>query len=409
MKKFFSLLMCAAALFCISCTVEEEKGWEGTKLVVSSWPENVSNITLDPDTSTKRLNLYDAGSQMTDEYFKGNAVLTIYYDRMEDREYDEYFGYGICSDSEKPFKVFINGEEAENENPAARKNLYDEERELNVSIDRFRTSFDLTGVKTVEVTFKNAPEKIKNRDLRLADENQWAYIDKDGLYESFKSVNIFRKNSNDKWVEVEKLGRNGLYVFDAYGQTFSVDYTVKDGYYSTVDDARFTVSGVENPELTVTDFQNLPGTLFNCKVYVGVRVADGTVIKLTGGTVTAYDTTNFSGKSLALAECNPGSAAVSTASIVVCDDPVDGKTFKLTIDGNEWAGTWKAVSAAVEYTEPRQRIELEVISGADSNVPSGSLAWLIYHDSQLNNTPGPLWVFEAGSPSNYSFILTEKN
>ena len=404
MKKFFSLLMCAAALVCVSCTVEEEKGWEGTQLVVTNWPDNVSKVSLKPDNSKMTQVLYDVGTSMAVGYSSGNSVLTIEYERLGDSEYDEYFGYGIRSDSEKPFKVFINGEEAENENPAATKNLYDEERELNVSIDRFRTSFDLTGVKTVEVTFKNAPEKIKNRDLRLADENQWAYIDKDGLYESFKSVNIFRKNSNDNWVEVEKLGRNGLYVFDAYGQTFSVDYTVKDGYYSTVDDARFTVSGVENAELTVTDLQNLPGTLFNCEVYVGVRVADGTVISLTGGKVTAYDTTAFSGKSLTYEANISGTTEVTSASLSLQDDSVTGKTFDLSIDGNEWAGTW--IGSAVHEDED-SRIVLYLAENRDQYISNGEL---LYYPDGLIGTTGPCWIlrYKPSDSANYSFILTEK-
>lgn len=119
MKKFFSLLMCAAALVCVSCTVEEEKGWEGTQLVVTNWPENVTGIMLDPDNSTKYLNRHEAGSVMCNEYFSGNTVLTIEYERLGDSEYGEYFDYGIRSNSEKPFKVFINGVEAENKNPAA--------------------------------------------------------------------------------------------------------------------------------------------------------------------------------------------------------------------------------------------------------------------------------------------------
>ncbi len=405
--KFLSgaVICLSVVITALSCEAEvEDYKWEGTKLSVSNWPEHVTRITLHPDNSTGWLNLYDAGFQMYDAYFTGNTVLTIYYDRLTDREYDDYYGYGIRTGSAAPFKVFINGVEAENENPAAVKILYGEERELNVSLEQFRNSFDITGIKTVELTFENAPEKIKNKDLRLVDENQWAYIDKDGLYENFKSVNVFRKNSNGNWVECEKIGRNGLYVFDAYGQTFSVDYTVKDGYYSTVSDAHFTVSGVENPELTVTDFPDLlPGTLFNCKVYVGVRVPDGTVIKLSGGTVTPYDTTYFSNKSLTFEANLSTETEVTSASLSIQGQPDTEKTFALTINGNEYTGTWVGT---LVYGNEDGRIAL-YLDGSDIQYNSPDYE-LMYYPDGLMSTTGPCWQFRYISSSvHYNFIMKE--
>ncbi len=186
MKKLLTLAvaaaLCALSFACLACKVEEEDSWEGTRLVASQWPDGVSKVSLKADNSSWTLNLYEAKETMAYEYFTGNTVITIYYDRLTDNEYDEYFGYGIRSDSETSFKVFINGVEAENEKTAAVKNLYGEERELNVSLEYFRTSFDITGMKTVELTFENAPEKIKNKDLRLADDVQWAYIDIGDLF-----------------------------------------------------------------------------------------------------------------------------------------------------------------------------------------------------------------------------------
>ncbi|MCR5724883.1 MAG: hypothetical protein K6G80_07355 [Treponema sp.] len=406
MKKLLTLAvaaaLCALSFACLSCKVEEEDyKWEGTKLSVSNWPENVTSITLHPDNSTGWLNLYDAGFKMYDAYFTGNTVLTIYYDRLTDREYDDYYGYGIRTDSETPFKVFINGIEAENENPAAVKTLYGEERELNVHLEQFRTSFDITGMKTVELTFENAPEKIKNKDIRLADENQWAYIDKDGLYENFNSVNISRKNSNGNWVECEKLGRNGLYVFDAYGQTFSVDYTVKDGYYSTVSDARFTVSCVENAELTVTE--KIEGTLYNCKVYVGTRVLDGTVIKLSGGTVNPYDTTYFTNKSLTFEANLSTETEVTSASLSIQGQPDTEKTLALTINGNEYTGTWLGTSV---YGNEDGRIAL-YIDGSDIQYNSPDYE-LMYYPDGLMSTTGPCWQLRYISSSvHYNFIMKE--
>jgi hypothetical protein len=392
------LCICAAALT-VSCVPEEENKWEGTKLVVKDWPEGVSRVSLNNGKWT--LNLYEAKETMAYEYFTGNTVITIYYDRLSDSEYDKYFGYGIRTDSENPFKVFINGEEAENEAPLAEATLYDEKRELNVSKDYFRTSFDVTGIKTVELTFENAPEKIKNKDIRLYDDNQWAYIDINELFENFKSVNLSRKKSGNNWMDLQKLAHNGLYLFDAYWQEFYVDYTVKDNYYSSLEDARFTVSGVENAELTVTE--TLSGTLYRGNVHVGNRVPNGTVIKLSGGTITAYDVSAFAGKSLVFSEniTNVKDLVTSAAltltdnsSISAVSDPIvnlaGGRTFFLTIGETSWSGTWVATGFDIEN---RPVIKLYATAVGDDG--QYFEAELVYYNGQLNDTPGPCWTFYA--------------
>ena len=412
-KLFTAFLICITSMaLTVSCVTEEEKKYQGTKLVVSKWPSGVSRITLKADTSTWTLNLYEAKETMASEYFTGNTVITVYYDRLNDNEYDEYFGYGIRTDSEKPFKVFINSEEAENKTPLAEATLYDETRQLNVKLDHFKTSFDVAGIKTVELTFENAPEKIKNKDIRLYDDYQWAYIDINELYENFKSVNLSRKKSENNWMDLEKLARNGLYLFDAYWQKFYVYYTVKDNYYSSLEDARFTVSGVENAELNVTE--TLSGTFYSGNVYVGTRVPDGTVIKLSGGTVTAYDVSNFAGKSLVFSENIPNvKDLVKTASLTLTDnssisavsDPIvnlaGGRTFSLTIDGTPWSGTWVATGFDIE-----NRPVIKLYAPAVGDDGQSFEAELVYYNGQLNDTPGPCWTFSANTDKfSYFFIF----
>lgn len=405
------LCFCAAALT-VSCVTEEEQKYEGTKLVVKDWPEGVSRITLKADNSTWRLNLEEAKEVMAYEYFTGNTVITIYYDRLSDNEYDKYFGYGIRTDSENPFKVFINSQEAENEAPLAEATLYDEKRELNVSKDYFRTSFDVTGMKTVELTFENAPEKIKNKDIRLANDFQWAYIDINELFENFKTVNISREKSENNWMDLEKLCHNGLYLFDAYWQRFYVYYTVKDNYYSSLEDARFTVSGVENAELTVTE--TLSGTFYSGNVYAGTRVPDGTVIKLSGGTITAYDVSNFAGKSLVFSENIPNvkdlvkSATLTltdNSSISAVSDPivnlVGGRTFFLTIDGTSYSGTWVATGLNI-FNRPAIKLKATAVGDDETSFEAD----LDYSSGQLNDTPGPCWTFSANTDKfSYFFIF----
>lgn len=405
------LCFCAAALT-VSCVTEEEQKYEGTKLVVKDWPEGVSRITLKADNSKWTMNLYEAKETMAYEYFTGNTVITIYYDNLSDNEKDEYFGYGIRTNSKKPFKVFINGEEAENEAPLAEATLYDEKRKLNVKLDEFKTSFDVTGIKTVELTFENAPEKIKNKDIRLANDSQWAYIDINELFENFKSVNLYRKKSENNWMELEKLARNGLYLFDAYWQRFYVYYTVKDNYYSSLEDARFTFSGVENAELTVTE--TISGNFYTGNVYVGTRVPNGTVIKLSGGTVTAYDVSDFAGKSLVFSENIPGvkdkitSATLTltdNSSISAVSDPIvnlaGGRTFLLTIDGTSYSGTWVATGFDFD-----NRPVIKLYAPAVGDDGQSFEAELVYHNGQLNDTPGPCWSFSANiGEFYYSFIF----
>ncbi len=391
MKKVNLAVTAALSLMAIaltSCTVEETKKYEGTKLVVSQWPENVSSIRVLPKEGTKILSLSEAGSMMTNEYFSGEAQLIVTYNRITNEEYDEYFGYGIRSDSDNQFKVFINGEEAENTNPAEVKQLYnnDEEVTLNANINQYRSTFDITNVKTVELTFENAPEKISNKDIRIEDDFQWAYIDTDDLNKDFQTVSLYINNSSNINKELDRICKNGLYVFDAYGQTFDVYLAVKNNYYSTVEDIRFTVTenGVinENAELTVEDvYDQYVGSFFKCEVYLNqTRISDGTIIKLSGSKVTAHDTSNFSNKTLTFAENIDGNTEITAASLILKGDAASGTSFSLNIDGEEWAGTWY-VRKIKDFTEPR--IDLNSHIKAGSNITYQNIE-LIYHESGLN-------------------------
>ena len=60
-KLFKAFLICITAMaLTVSCVTEEEQKYEGTKLVVSQWPEGVSRITLKADNSTWTLFLEEA-------------------------------------------------------------------------------------------------------------------------------------------------------------------------------------------------------------------------------------------------------------------------------------------------------------------------------------------------------------
>ncbi len=396
--------LCAMSFACLSCKLEEEeKGWEGTKLVVSQWPENVTTVRLKADTSTFSLPLHNAGSMMASEYFSGNTVLTIEYDRLNDNEYGEYYGYGIRTDSQAPFKVFINGVEAENEVLSDKITLGNEEVEVNLITGSFKASFNVTGVKTVEVTFENAPEKILTKDIRLTDETIYAYIDTSALFENFKQVSVWEKpSSSSQMKELPRLGRNGLYVINKYTPDFYVDVTVKDNYYISDDDFAIDVPAT----VTFKDYdrEDVGQIKVEFKSSGPAYVSAGTVIKLSGGKVTAYDVTNFAGKRLVFSECTPGSSVVNTASLSLAEDLVTERTFSLTIDGNDFSGTWKAVPALLDG-RPCIKLTVDKTTG---NYDSGLEFNLDYYDEQLNNTPAPNWLFDGRIGNlNYHFILKE--
>ena len=417
-KLFTAFLICITAMaLTVSCVKEEEQKWEGTKLVVSQWPDGVSRITLKADNSKWTLNLYEAKEVMAYEYFTGNTVLTVYYDRLADNEYDEYFGYGIRTDSENQFMVFINrtesSEEAYNEAPLATTLLGNETVEVNAKTDYFRTQFNITGMKTVELTFENSPEKIKTKDLRLFADDIYAYIDPSALNENFQSVSLWEDPSfSGSSAELPRIGRKGLYVLHRFTPGFCVELTVKDNYYISADD--FTLSVPSS--LNVKDYGsvNIRRLKFGFTSSGPGYVPAGTVITVSGGTVTAYDVSAFAGKSLILADNAPGASEISSASLTLTDnssisavsDPIvnlaGGRTFSLTIEGTSWSGTWTAVSPYFEDDHPTIRLK----ASGDGEDGEDLDAYLIYYEAGVNSTTGPCWSF-IGSP--WHFILKEGN
>ena len=395
MKNYLKIL--ASAVLCVSvvaftasCVTEEEQSYEVTKLTVSSCPENVSRVRLIPDSSKWSLSLYEAKTSMASEYFSGNATLIIDYNRLSDEEYDEYFGYGIRSDSASPFKVFINGVEAENEAPAATDYIGWDEVEVNATTGEFRTSFNITGVKTLEVTFENAPEKIKNKDIRLADETIYAYIDTSALEQNFKNIAVWDYDEN---TTLDRLGRNGLYVIQKYTPNFYISVYPKDEYY-----------------ISAGDFETDAGTDVSSgyagETYYYVKfeftssgspyVDAGTVISVTGGTVTAYDVSAFAGKKMVFSENSQGGLELTSAALEI-NETAGERTFALTIDGSDYTGTWKA--GPLGYDEyPCIYLTEE----------GGRKFELWYYENGLNNTPGPCWHFEeTKSGTRYFFVFKE--
>lgn len=277
---------------------QQKKGYEGTKLVVPQWPENIEHVQLSFENSTWSLNCYKAATCEGDEYFTGNAILTIYYSHIDNSEKDQYFGYGIRSNAENQFKVFVNGEEVENEYPQATYTEFrtGDEIELNANIDHFRATFNVTNVKNVEVTFQNAPEKILNKDIRVyGDTNYYAYIDADDLQERFSYVSIMESVKNMEtgsniWYDFERLAKGGLYYYNRGTLIFYIQLSVKEGYYIQDKDFELYVNNNKiNAEITSAENATELSDLLKIWISNPNDIPAGSIVTVTGGTIAPYD------------------------------------------------------------------------------------------------------------------------
>ncbi|MBR4791594.1 MAG: hypothetical protein IK024_11945 [Treponema sp.] len=390
---------------------QQKKGYEGTKLVVPQWPQNVEHVQLAFKNSTWALNCYNAGECEGFEYFSGEAILTIYYSRIDRSESDQYFGYGIRSNAENQFKVFVNGEEVENEFPQAtyHSNRVNDDLELNANIDHFRATFNITNVQDVVVTFENAPEKILNKDIRLTDETIYAYIDTDDLEERFIISQVRDYDAEDKSYNMEQLAPNGVYFFNRYTQKFAIELSVIDNHFIKDSDTDFAVNINANISTQTTKeiICYLVITLNNM-----INVPTGSVVTVTGGTITPYDVSNFANKTLVFAKESyyNNYDPVSQATLELKDNGT--KTFVLNIDGKEYTGTWKAVKQQEDVI-----IELSSKTGVEKDYKLKTIRLQYYKDG-MNNIDEPCWEFnstllyygtnEDRQDYNCSFFMTEK-
>lgn len=352
MKKLLTAFLCIASLSLAACALNEKEKVNGTKLTVSQWPENVRSVTIYTDDPSKFAMLWQAGTYQAEEYFTGNARLVVSYNTVGSDERQEWFAFGNTNADENPLKVFINGAEAEDETlPAVRTwtefndNQEPEEQsiELNVkSEESFTASFDITDLKEVNVTFENAPRKIKNSEVRLADEQFYAYIDLNELKKNFRTFELRATDVfTGKTRYLPTLTNYGsIYFFDYNGDhELNLAMASKYNYYISGDDltadfeyAEFvkTYPTEERPDKNYMEF----------KITLNYIPGRGQVIKITGGEVTAYDTQAFAGKELTFLKALDleNHEDIESASIKI-DDGAE-KTFEMTMNGTDYFGTW---------------------------------------------------------------------
>ena len=197
-KNLFTLFALFTALcFFTSCNFSTPEEDKGTKLVVSNWADNVYSVALESQNGQGVAAVHKAESCSAYQFFNGQVKLRVSYTSLTQAEKEQFLGYGILSGSAKPFKVFVEGKEVENQHPVATtQGENNTQLSLNANVDYFEYTFNITSdVKTVNVKFENAPEKISHMQLRLADQTNYAYFDLSDLRENFPQV-VISKDSN---------------------------------------------------------------------------------------------------------------------------------------------------------------------------------------------------------------------
>lgn len=290
MRKFLLTLVAAVCIF-TSCDFSkpQEPENEGTKLVVPQWVDNVYSVALESKNGQGVVAVHKADSCMAYEYFSGQVTLRIDYNDLSDAEKETYLGYGLLDGAAKPFKVFVNGREVENESKKASiphgDNVAEEDiLYLNAYADSFEYTFDITeDVKTVTITFENAPELIPCDKLRLVDERFYAYVDVSELEEAYDEVKVW----NADGTSFNRIPK-GLYLFDKYIQWshhdnynfdyhFFITFKTKNGTFSETNSF-----SVENANVTV--HKTFDNSYIQCNLFIELNSipSGGSILKLTG-------------------------------------------------------------------------------------------------------------------------------
>jgi len=102
--------------------------------------DNVYSVALESKNGQGVVAVHKADSCMAYEYFSGQVTLRIDYNDLSDAEKETYLGYGVLDGAAKPFKVFVNGREVENES----------KKPLDDDIDELRTQMKKSGQESIE-------------------------------------------------------------------------------------------------------------------------------------------------------------------------------------------------------------------------------------------------------------------
>ena len=355
MKKLLTAFLIFAALALTACNPEEEE-FEGTYLILEQWPENVSSIQTYNDYGTDciypsdprpvELRLGKYWSNLGEEdLFPEKINLKFYYKGIKEDESEEWLCHGNTTTDENPFRVFIDGEEFKNEAPLIKRfenscrepfDDSDDEPDLNVFESYLITGIKINGRKEIRLSFENSPRKISHSEVRLNDEQIYAYIDLSGIDENLEISNFSEMLADGSYNRLYTITPySTLYFFNKYSQTLRMAVWPKNNFYISEPDFAADFDYLEF-ETTRTS-----PSYYTCNINLGTPPKKGQIIKITGGTTEEIDSTLFKGKSFTSTSIKDKDDTLTsiTSSLTLNDD----YTMNLTFNGIKYSGTWYMV------------------------------------------------------------------
>ena len=325
MKKILFVLISLAAIIFVSCKTEDE---EPTKTVkIENWPDNVKGIQI--ISGSRYTDLKQAG---TKEAAAPSDNITIHVFAADvESESDTYAFYGNLTTDEKLFKVFVNGEKAEN-NSGVVQSTGDAALDTN-AISSLFTANVTCNADTLEISFENAPRKIAFDEIRLSDETIYSYFDVSGLGEHVKAQ-LYDVQANKSRTFLKQVVPGGLYYVNRYSQ---VELELWPETWYELNDSKVYANGVELAGSVAEGLFTYNFTENRNK---------GAVIKITGSgadLINVSDFINITLTSTSIIKKNVSDPDISSVTIYLTGQDYDGsdrKTASINVDGSELIGQW---------------------------------------------------------------------
>ena len=329
MKKILFVLISLAAIIFVSCKKEDE---EPTKTVkIEKWPDNVKGIQIISGyryTDLKQADTKEVAAP------SDNITIHVFAADVEESESDTYAFCGNLTTDKELFKVFVNGEEAENKSGVVQSGYGDERLETN-AISSLFTANVTCNADTLEISFENAPRKIAFDEIRLSDERIYSYFDVSGLGEHVKAQ-LYDVQANKSRTFLKQVVSGGLYYVNRYSQ---VELELWPETWYELNGSEVYADGVE-----LTDTNG--GDLFDCE-FDGNRTS-GQIIKITGSGADLINASDFIDTMListSITKDNDSDPDISSVTIYLRDqdydyDGNDRKTASINVDGSELIGQW---------------------------------------------------------------------
>ena len=327
MKKILFVLISLAAIIFVSCKTEDE---EPTKTVkIENWPDKVKGIQI--ISGYRYTDLKQAGTKEAAAP-SDNITIHVFAADVKESESDTYAFYGNLTTDEKLFKVFVNGEEAENKSGVVQSGYGDDALDTNAISSLFTTTFTCNA-DTLEISFENAPREIAFDEIRLSDERIYSYFDVSGLGEHVKAQ-LYDVQAEGTRTFLEQVVSGGLYYVNKKSQ---VELELWPETWYELNGSEVYADGVE-----LTDTNG--GDLFDCE-FDGNRTS-GQIIKITGSGADLIDDSDFIDTMListSITKDNDSDPDISSVTIYLTGKDYDGsdcKTASINVDGRELIGQW---------------------------------------------------------------------